>query len=77
MDKINSFQIQKNIYYVQYMCQNGVPINKDYWKVLQGWLGLWGLDGFTKLHSNKILKECEEGKTKIPSWDISLKYRQK
>ena len=25
--------------------------------VLQRWLGLWGLDGFTKLHSNKILKE--------------------
>ena len=28
--------------------------------VLQRWLGLWGLDGFTKLHSNKILKEYEK-----------------
>ena len=33
---------------------------KDYLKVLQRWLGLWGLDGFTKLHSNKILKEYEK-----------------
>ena len=43
-----------------YMCQNGLPINKDYLKVLQRWLGLWGLNGFTKLHSNKILKEYEK-----------------
>ena len=71
-DKPTSFQIQKYIYYVQYMYQNGVPINKDYLKVLQRWLGLWGLDGFTKLHSNKILKEYKKLKCQVQIFLLNI-----
>ena len=54
------FKYKSTSMYNIHIYQNGVPFNKDYLKVLQRWLGLWGLDGFTKLHSNKILKEYEK-----------------
>ena len=40
--------------------------------VLQRWLGLWGLDGFTKLHSNKILKEYKKLKCQVQIFLLNI-----